>query len=364
MARKKNTRKKLAGDAIEQLYTDPSYSGAFSGKESFYRSVKENNKQLKRIQVNKSLLKNDAYTLHKPVRKPKRYRRIYSKGINYHLQADLVDLSSYSNKNDGYKWIMTVIDTFSKRLWVLKLKNKSAKTVYEALKPLLEKIKPQKFETDEGGEFTNKKLQTLLKNLKITHYSVSSDQKCAIAERVNRTLKTKMFRSFTARGSHRWVDILDKLVQGYNNSFHRSIQMKPYEVTKKNESLVRKTLYPPEPPRDPPKLNIGDTVRISGLKGIFQKGYEMTWSYEIFTVSQVRNTNPVTYRVKDFTDEELKGSFYESELQKVDKLTNIYAIDKVLDTRKYKGRVQEFVSFKGYPDSENRWIDKSEVYDI
>lgn len=360
MARRK--KKRITTNKIEKLYTDPNYSGAFSGKESFYRSVKDKDKKVKRSQLNKVLLKSDAYTLHKPVRKPKRYRRIYSKGINHHYQADLVDLSAYSDSNDGYKWIMTFIDTFSKKLWVLKLKNKSAKTVYDALKPLLTKLKPQKFETDEGKEFTNKQLQQLLKELNIKHYSVSSDQKCAIAERVNRTLKTKMFRSFTARGSHRWVDILDKLVHGYNNSFHRSIKMKPSEVTKDNESLVRKTLYPPEPPRDPPKLFLGDTVRISGLKGIFQKGYEQTWSYEIFTVSEVRNTNPVTYRVKDFTGEELKGSFYESQLQKVDKSNNIYAIDKVLKTRKVRGKIQYFVSFKGYPDSANRWVD--DLYDI
>ena len=145
---------------------------------------------------------------------------------------------------------------------------------------------------------------------------------------------------------------------------HRSIKLKPSEVNKKNENAVRRTLFPPEPPPRPPKLKVGDTVRVSGIKEVFQKGYEQTYSFEVFTVDEVRNTNPVTYRLKDFTGEQLQGSFYESQVQKVDKTNKIFTVEKVLDTRKHRGRVQKFVSFRGYPESENRWVNQSDLYDV
>ena len=221
MSRKKVRKKSQPKDDIQKLYTNPKSTGAFSGKETFYRSVKERNKKLKRSDVSKSLLKSDPYTLHKPVRKPRRYRRVYTKGINYHFQADLVDMSAYSKENSGYNWILNVIDSFSKRLWSIPLKNKTGKSVYDALKPLLTKLRPQKFETDGGREFKNKLVMDLLTKLLIDHYTVYSDQKCAIVERLNRTMKTRLFRAFTAQGTHRWIDILPKLVHGYNNSYHR-----------------------------------------------------------------------------------------------------------------------------------------------
>eukprot|EP00116_Pleurobrachia_bachei_P005638 sb/3465900/ len=362
--KRKNRRKQKPKDNIQKLYINPVSHGAFAGKESFYRSTKEKIKGLKRSVVEKTLLKSDPYTLHKPVRKPRRYRRIYSRGINYHFQADLVDMSAYSKQNNGFKWIMMVIDTFSKRLWAFKLKNKSAKSVYDELEPLLTRMKPQKFETDGGGEFKNKLLMDLFSRLNIDTYTVYSDRKCAIIERCNRTIKSKLYRAFTSQGSHRWVDILEKLIRGYNNSYHRSIRMKPSQVNKSNENEVRENLYPKEPSRSRPKLQVGNTVRVSRMKDIFQKGYEQTWSHEVFTVDEVRDTNPVTYRLQDSSGEILQGSFYEAEVQKVDVENQIYTIDKVLKTRKHRGHEQFFVSFKGYPESENRWVDKSDMFDI
>ena len=130
--------------------------------------------------------------------------------------------------------------------------NKTGNSVYNALKSLIETHKPQKFETDEGGEFLNKKFQRFLAANGVDHYSVSSDRKCAIVERANRTLRMRMSRAFTALGKPRWVDILDDLVNGYNNSYHRSIKMRPVDVTKENEKKVRKILYPPRPKKRPP----------------------------------------------------------------------------------------------------------------
>ena len=341
-------------------YTDPKFSGAFTGQEAFRRALGRSGKK----KVKEFLQGNDAYTLHKPTRKPRRFRRIYTLGINYHFQADLVDMSKFAKENNGYKWILNVIDTFSKKLWAFKIKNKSAKSVLDVIKPLLEKHKPQKLETDLGTEFKNEKLQNLLKKHKIDHYSVSSDRKCAIVERVNRTLKTRMYRAFTAQGSHRWIDILDDLVAGYNNTYHTSTKFKPNAVNKNNEEEVRENLFPPLPARSPPKLKEGDSVRITRKKNIFEKGYERTWSFEVFFISKVRKTNPVTYAIEDYKGEEIEGSFYESEVQKVDKSKDIYLVEKVIDKKKVKGKVVCFVKWKGYPSAANSWIKHEELYDL
>lgn len=341
-------------------YTNPKFSGAFTGQETFKRALGK----VSRKKVQDYLQGNDAYTLHKPTRKPRRFRRIYSLGINYHFQADLVDMSMFSKENNGFKWILTVIDTFSKKLWAFKMKNKTAKSVLSVFKPLLIEKKPQKLETDSGTEFTNKKFQELLEANKIDHYTVSSDRKCAIVERVNRTLKTRMYRAFTAQGSRRWTNILADLVSGYNNSYHRSIKMKPNEVNKQTEEEVRENLYPPLANPSPPKLKVGDSVRITRIKNIFEKGYARSWSFEVFFVSKIKNTNPITYAIKDYKGEEIGGSFYESEVQKVDKSNDVYLVDSIVKKRTVKGKVEYLVKWKGYPDAANSWIGHADLYDL
>ncbi len=100
---------------FKKLYEDPKFSASFSGQERFYKALQQDNLSVNRNTVKKKLKAVDSYTLHKPTRKPALYRRIYTKGIDYLYQADLVDLSSLQGDNDGYKWIITIIDTFSKK---------------------------------------------------------------------------------------------------------------------------------------------------------------------------------------------------------------------------------------------------------
>ena len=228
----------------KKLYKDPNFPGSFGGKQQFYRHVKKLYPLIKFKDVEKFLISSDSYTLHKPVRAPRKYRRIYTKGIGYLYQVDLVDMSKFSHENKGFKWIITCIDTFSKKAWAFKMKNKSGSSITNAMRALLQAQRPQKIEFDQGTEFYNNHFLNLLKRNAIKHYSIYSDRKCAIVERFNRTLKTRMYRAFTAQGNHRYIDILHKLVDGYNDSKHRSIGMSPNEVNHGNENIVRKMLYP------------------------------------------------------------------------------------------------------------------------
>ena len=253
-------------------YKDPKFSGAFAGVKQFYRSLKQKYPRVKFKDVKNYLKKDDGYTLHKPVRKPPKYRRVYTKHIGYLLQMDLVDMSALANQNKNYRWILTVIDTFSKKFWAFKLKRKTGLAVTNALKDLLSTVKPIKVQYDDGKEFKNRHFQSLLRRLKITGYSVSSPNKACIIERMNRSLKTRMYRAFTSRGSRVWWDILPDLVAAYNSSYHRSIKRAPNDVNFENQSEVRDILFPPDTaPSKPAKFKVGDTVRITREKSIFQK---------------------------------------------------------------------------------------------
>ena len=276
-------------------------------------------------------------------------------------------MSTYKDENDGYTFIITCIDTFSKKAWVFKMKNKAATSIVKAMKVLLLINKPQKIEFDQGTEFYNSKFLNLLKAFGIQHYSIFSDRKCSIVERFNRTLKTRMFRAFTAQGNHRYVDILDELVASYNETEHSSIKFAPNNVTLLNENIVRDNLYPKRG-KHAKKLQkamfkLDDTVRITRKKHVFQKGYEQTFSYEIFFVNEVKPTYPMTYGLKDYKGEVIRGSFYKEELQLVDKSNNIYPIERIVHQRKQNNKIEYLVKFVGYPDEANTWIPQSELFD-
>ena len=130
--------------------------------------------------------------------------------------------------------------------------------------------------------------------------------------------------------------------------------MAPNEVTSDNEETVAKRLYSEKPVL---KWNylIGDTVRISKYKHIFQKGYLRNWTEELFTVAERYPTYPVTYGLKDLAGEDIKGKFYEQELQKVNKIDDVYEVEKVIKTRKQNGKIEYYVKWRGYPDKFNSW---------
>jgi len=139
-------------------------------------------------------------------------------------------------------------------------------------------------------------VKTLLEDNNIRYFSTQSDKKAAIVERFNRTLKTMMWKYFYSKGTYNWVDILEDLVTNYNNTKHSSILMKPADVDKTNEDQVWVTLHGNGVGELPlPKFRVGDTVRVSRYKSIFSKGYEASFTEEIFTVKKVFRGDPNAY---------------------------------------------------------------------
>ena len=335
-----------------ESYFDPKHPRSFSSPSKFYKhsDIKFTQKQIKDW-----LMKQDTYTLHRPVRWHFRRRRIFTSGIDDLWQADLADLSSIAKYNDRYKFLLTCIDVFSKYAWVIPLKNKSSKSIVAAFTKIFEKRKPSNLQTDKGSEFLNESAQKLFKDNSINFYTTENeDIKAAVVERFNRTLKTRMWKYFTFKGKHRYVDGLDDLLYSYN-SFHRTIKMTPSEVNKENEAMILKLNYIP---KKSPKwlLNVGDKVRISKARRQFKKGYLPDWSEEIFTITARHLTDPPTYGIEDYDKERVKGKFYEFQLQKVYKTDDVYKVETVLKTRKKNGKKEYYVKWFGYPKKFNSWV--------
>lgn len=264
-----------------------------------------------------------------------------------------MDMSSLSKYNKGIKFLLAVIDIFSKYGWLIPLKDKKGETVAKAFKTIFMERKPEKIWVDKGKEFYNKHVQNL-----IELYSTENEEKSAVVERWNRTMKDKMYKYFTANNTWTYIDILDELVDLYNNTKHSTIKMTPVEASqKKQEKTVRKNIYLKQIINNTkdPKFKVGDKVRIFKKKGTFEKGYTPRWTEELFIISKVLYTNPPTYHIKDLNNENIKGSFYEQELQKTEQ--DIFRVEKVL---KKKGN-ESLVKWLGYPDSFNSWVNNKDL---
>ena len=140
--------------------------------------------------------------------------------------------------------------------------------------------------------------------------STYNDGKSVVAERFISRLKNKIFKCMTATSKNVYFDVLGDIVNKYNNAVHRTIKMKPIDVTSDSHAE-----YNEDSNKKDPKFKVGDHVRISKYKNIFPKGYATDWSEEVFVVSKIKSTVPWTYVISDLNDEEITGSFYEKELQ-------------------------------------------------
>ena len=207
---------------------------------------------------------------------------------------------------------MCVIDFFSKYTWVVPIKNKKGTRIVNAFKKIISKErKPNKIWVDQGSDFYNKYLKDFLKVNNIETYSAYNEGKSVVAERFIRTLKNKIIKHITAISKNVYFDVLNNIVGKYNNTVHRTIKMKPIDVTDNSYAEYKKDFN-----KKDPKFKVGDHVRISKYKNIFAKGYTPNWSEEIFFISDIKNTVPWTYVINDLNGEEITGSFYEKELQK------------------------------------------------
>src|SRR5271156_2027350 len=339
------------------IYFDPEHPASYGGVKRLADAANSS-----KCATQEWLRAQRPYTLHKPVRKRYTTRPYKTGAIDQQWQSDLVEMIPYANVNDGYRYILTLIDLFSRFAWAEPLRDKTGNEVAAALRRVFAKGRqPQRFQTDDGREFDNRVVQHLLILENIRFFTVKSQFKAAVCERFNRTLKAKIRRHFTRTGRYRWIDVLGELMTAYNTATHRSLGVSPTQVTNENEHelWLRQERKGPQRviQREPAIIfRVNDQVRISVTKDPFAKGYLPNWTEQIYRVSEVLGTEPTQYKLRDYANVEIKGSFYSAELQRVVPPER-HAIDRILHRRRVRGRMQYFVQWRGYGPEFNSWVD-------
>ena len=293
-----------------------------------------------------------ANELHKPVIRKFEKRKVYSTFKDNIWSVDLADTQLLSKYNKGIRFLLCVIDIFSKYAWVVPLKDKKGISIVKAFQIILKQSnrKPNKIWVDKGSEFYNAYYKKWLRDNDIFMYSTHNEGKSVIAERFIKTLKSKIYKYMTSISKNVYIDKLDDIVDEYNNTYHTTIKMKPIDV--KDNTYINTSK---ENNNKDPKFKVGDRVRISKYKNIFAKGYMVNWSEEVFAIKKIKNTVPWTYVINDLNGEEIIRTFYEKELQKTNQ--EEFRIEKVIRRKGDK----LYDKWKGYDNSFNSWIDKENL---
>ena len=293
---------------LEELYTNiksvPSYSAKIS---DFLRNYKLHS-------INRRIVK-----------KVFPRRRVISRFKNDVWQADLIQYETLNYQNAGYKFILLVIDVFSKVIYVEPIKFKTGELTASAMEKILARSEspPVMLVTDGGKEFFNKTFRNVMISHNINHFKTPTKTlwKASVAERANRTIKTKIDRWMQHTRSKRWLDVFRQIVDNYNNTPHSAHKMKPLDVTAENRKIVYKRLYPHSKVIIECRLKKGDKVRKireKNTKHPWEKGYTPNWSDEIYKIHEVNQKHGVCwYKLSSLSDSVLPGIWYYYQLNLV-----------------------------------------------
>jgi hypothetical protein len=339
--------------AVIKKYTTPVEPGSFT---SSSKIGKQHFKGTELKHIEQALENVDAYTKHKRYQRRFPRRKTQTYGIDRQWQTDLIEMIPFAKENKGYKYILVAIDVFSRQAFAQPLKSKKSLDVLEGFEVMTKDRKPHSLQSDKGKEFLNTKFQDYLKDNDIDFFTGENDDvKCALAERFNSTLQSKLWRYFTYVNTYKWYDVLQPMIKSYNNTYHKTLGCTPAEVTPENSNTLFYRLYEQAPKKTLKALTLkkGEKVRMLKKKKTFNRGYEPNWTEELFSIDRVKATG---YKLKDTLGEEIKGTFYQPEVQKVAaSRSKRYDIETVL---KYRGRgrtKQGLVKWKGYGEKFNTW---------
>ena len=220
-----------------------------------------------------------ANELHQPIIRKFNKRKVYSSSKDNIWGADLADMQLLSKFNKGIKYLLCVIDLFSKYAFAVPLKDKKGISIVNAFQSILNesKRKPNKIWIDKGSEFYNASFKKWLQDNDIIMYSANNEGKSVVAQRFIRTLKSKIYKYMASISKNVYIDKLNAIVNKYNNIYHTTIKMKPINVKDNTYINTNKEIDYKHP-----KFKVGDRVRISKYKNVFAKGYVPNWSEEVY----------------------------------------------------------------------------------
>ena len=262
------------------------------------------------------LRQNDVHSKHRRIVKKKFPRRHIIVHFPFQIfMGDLIEYqrNEYKYANGGNKFILVLIDVFTKKAYARPIKRKNKFDMAIAMESILADFDhyPNTLITDEGLEFYNKNVEEVLDKFAIHHYSIKTKMKASIVERFIRTLKSRLEKYFVKNETKRWIDVLDQLIDNYNNTPHRTIGMSPNKVTDDNANKVFQKMFPDIELQAKPRLHIGDKVRKITEKTIFEKGYKQSWSTEMYRISDVKQSaGRVWYIISDMNGNRQPGIKY------------------------------------------------------
>jgi transposase InsO family protein len=363
MKKGKNTQAHLL-DRVKNDYYSLSQPEGFSGSRKI---IKKYPNKLTR----EWLSTQPTYSLHRPLRHRYPTRSYRTNGLDDIWQIDLLEMIQMIRK--GFKYILTVIDIFSKYAFALPVRTKTGLEISKALTKLLtnnrgKQRRPRKIQADQGKEFYNKSVSLVLQKYSIHLYSVYSKYKCALVERFNRTLRSKLNRYFTYTGRKVWYDKLQCIIDTYNNTPHSALfKHTPASVNRLNEADLWLKMYSNNNNNNnsistKSLLQIGKFCRIAREKSVLKKNFSQNWSDEVFVIVGIDTKHlPTMYILQDLHGETIRGKFYKQELQIIAHKPRVYRVEKILKTKGKGATKQYYVKWHGIGSSENSWISASNM---
>ncbi len=307
-------------DLLKSIYYNPKQG--FKSDTRLYKEAHKRDERIRMIDVKSFLKKQEEYQINTSDNRNLLFK--INAPIGYY-QMDLTFYPQYKKVNDGYSIMLCLIEIASRKAYIVPLKTKTENEIYDALKKLIDEIKGIKAITsDNGSEFTNKKIEKLFKDNNIIHYLGQAEDKrtLSIVERFNRTIKNYLRRYFTAYDTYKWIDVIEDIVDNYNNSYHSSIKTTPNDITLKqmDRNYTDNIIHNAEV-RSKMKIKIGDYVRTLNSKTIFDKEGER-YSKTVYLVVGIIGNK---YQIKnENTDNVLQKVYGINELSKINKDFDVY----------------------------------------
>lgn len=358
-----NTEALLAD--LKVKYTQEGSPIAFSGIDTIFKFYKG---KLPIKLIRQFCSTYESHTIHRDFKKPKTHNPVYCYSPRNQIQMDIATFFDQKENNEGLRYILVLIDVFTKKMWAVAIERKDARAVLQAFKFLYEnKIhRIEKLVVDLGGEFWNRQFIQYAEKNHIRLIAPYSSGHATVAERVIRTLKRLIAKWCTENQTRKFVPALPSLIKTYNERYHSSIKMSPAQCESSyiNQTRVRGTneirYRKVEDAYKPPRLQTGQLVRIARLYGPFRDSYKKRFSEEIYTVHGVNSSMPVTmFTLSDLKGKTLlRGQFTTRELTPV-KLTREFHVSKILNDTSNPDKV--LVTFHGMPQGFRAWIRRDQI---
>ena len=355
------------------LYFDPKSPASYLGPEKLYQYVKEEGKyKIGRYRIRKWLQDQESYSLTRGARRRFARSRVIVDGVDSQWDMDLMDMKDLSQHNYDNKYILVAIDIFSRFAHAQPVKSKKGIDVVSALTEILSGARKAKtVRTDRGMEFRSKEVNRYLQSENIHHFhALNTETKANFAETFIKTLKHNLFRYMLKKRTQRYIHVLQDMVYSYNHTIHRSLGEKPVSITKRNEGESRLQQYLLRTKGITTKIikrkyrfKIGQTVRVSHVRSVFDRECSQKWTGEIFKVkTRFKREGLPVYTLEDWEKERVDGTFYEHELQAVlvDETTE-YHIEKILGKRIRNKQAEVLVKWLHWPAKYDSWIPESDV---